>query len=204
MDSRIYGYARVSTKEQHLDRQLAALTPLVPDKRNIICDKKSGKDFNRQGYLTLKNHLLRSGDTLYIKELDRLGRNYEQTKAEYAELCAKGINIVIIDMPMLSTADKSDLEKKLICGIVFELFSYLAEKERIKIRERCDEGIRLAREQGVRFGRPPVPKPDNWNEVIAEWKMNRITATEAMKRLNLKRNTFYKLVKESKINENAL
>ena len=105
---------------------------------------------------------------------------------------------------MLSTADKSDLEKKLICGIVFELFTYLAEKERIKIRARCNEGIRLARERGVRFGRPPVAKPDNWNEVIADWKMNRITATEAMKRLNLKRNTFYKLVKESKINENAL
>ncbi|MDE6746474.1 MAG: recombinase family protein, partial [Oscillospiraceae bacterium] len=146
-NNRVYGYARVSSKEQNLDRQLEVLKQYV-DERNIITDKQSGKDFERNGYQTLKSQLLRAGDTLYIKELDRLGRDYTQMKKEYAELIDRDINVVIIDTPLLSTADKSDLEKSLISSMVFELFAYLAEKERLKIRSRCAEGIESAKKRG--------------------------------------------------------
>ena len=196
LGNRIYGYERVSSKEQNLARQLDALRQYV-EERNIITDKQSGKDFDRVGYQTLKTQLLRSGDTLYIKELDRLGRDYEQVKKEYSDLVSMGINIVIIDTPLLSTNDKSDLEKELIRGIVFELFAYLAEKERQKIRARCAEGIMEARKRGVQFGRPRIPQPDNWEEVLSEWQSGAITAVQAMKMTGLRRNTFYRLVKET-------
>lgn len=194
--SRIYAYIRVSSKEQNLDRQLEAVSKYVTDPRNIIIDKQSGKDFQRVGYQTLKTQLLRSGDTLYIKELDRLGRDYEQIKQEYADLLDRGVNVVIIDMPMLSTADKSDLERSLIRNIVFEITAYVAEKERLKNRMRCEEGIRLAKEKGVRFGRPKVPKPANWDSVYSQWKNGEITAVKGMELTGLKRNIFYKFVHE--------
>lgn len=196
-ESRKFGYARVSTKEQNLDRQLEVLKQYV-DKRNIIIDKQSGKDFERDGYRTLKSQLLRSGDTLYIKELDRLGRDYSQMKKEYAELIEMGVNVVVIDTPLLSTDNKSDLEKKLISSMVFELFAYLAEKERQKIRSRCAEGIEAARQRGVKFGRPKIENPDNWQEVYSEWQSGKITAVKAMELTGLKRNSFYRMAREEK------
>lgn len=196
-ENRKYGYARVSSREQNLDRQLDVLRQYV-EERNIITDSQSGKDFDRNGYQTLKNQLLRAGDTLYIKELDRLGREYNQMKKEYAELIEMGVNIVIIDTPILSTDNKSDLEKKLIGSIVFELFAYLAEKERQKIRTRCAEGIEAARKRGVKFGRPKIPKPANWDSVYAEWRLGKITAARAMEITGLKRNSFYRMAKEEK------
>lgn len=194
MESKIYGYARVSSREQNLDRQIQALREYVQDERNIIVDKASGKDFNREGYNSLKNTLLRAGDTLVIKELDRLGRDYEGLKREWSELISRGIQIVVIDTPMLNTANKSELEVKLISNIVLELISYLAEKERKKIKQRQREGIDRAKIKGVRFGRPKVEVPSNFIEVYQIWESNDITAVEAMKKLGLKRSTFYKLV----------
>lgn len=196
-ESRKYGYARVSSKEQNLDRQLEALKKYV-DERSIIIDKQSGKDFDRDGYRTLKNQLLRSGDTLYIKELDRLGRDYSQMKKEYAELIEMGVNVVIIDTPLLSTDNKSDLEKNLIGSMVFELFAYLAEKERQKIRSRCAEGIEAAKQRGVKFGRPRIKNPDNWSEVYSDWRSGKITAVRAMELTGLKRNSFYRMAREEK------
>lgn len=196
-NSRVYGYGRVSSEGQNLDRQLEVLKQYV-DERNIITDKQSGKDFDRSGYRMLKNQLLRSGDTLYIKELDRLGRDYDQMKKEYAELIDRGINVVIIDTPLLSTADKSDLEKRLISSIVFELFAYLAEKERLKIRSRCAEGMEAARKRGVKFGRPRIQNPDNWYKVYSEWRSGMITAAKAMEMTGLKRNSFYRMAREEK------
>ena len=196
-NNRVYGYARVSSKEQNLDRQLEVLKQYV-DERNIITDKQSGKDFERNGYQMLKSQLLRSGDTLYIKELDRLGRDYSQMKKEYAELIDMGVNVFIIDTPLLSTADKSDLEKNLISSIVFELFAYLAEKERLKIRSRCAEGIESAKKRGVKFGRPRIQNPDNWSKVYSEWRSGMITATKAMEMTGLKRNSFYRMAREEK------
>lgn len=194
-NSKIYGYIRVSSKEQNLDRQRQSLTDYGIDERDIIEDKQSGKDFDRSGYLTLKNSLLRSGDTLVIKELDRLGRNMDMIKTEWRELQDKGIDIIVMDTPILNTKDKTDLEKKLISNIVFELLAYMAEKERIKIRTRQAEGIAIAKGKGVYKGRKKIIN-DNFESVYKEWKAGKITAVKAMELLNMKKNTFYRRVKE--------
>ena len=196
---RMYGYARVSSTEQNLDRQIEALAAYGVEDRHIITDKMSGKTFDRPGYQTLKGQLLREGDVLVIKELDRLGRNYEQIKSEWHELRQMGIDVVVIDMPMLSTADKTDLEKVLIANIIFELLSYLAEKERVKIKTRQAEGIAVAKSKGVKFGRPKAKLPTGFAEEVRKWQAGEQTATETMKVLGLKRTTFYKLVKEVSI-----
>jgi len=175
---RVYGYARVSSNEQHLDRQIEVLTKYGVEDRFIITDKISGKDFSRPGYQVLKNQLLRSGDTLVIKELDRLGRNYEQIKNEWNDLRQMGIDIVVLDMPIASTVDKSDLEKQLIVSIVFELLAYLAEKERVKIKTRQAEGIATAKKNGVKFGRPKIEAPDGFIEEVLKWKEGKQSATE--------------------------
>lgn len=193
---KLYGYARVSTREQNLDRQIEELKKYGVEERDIITDKQSGKDFNRSGYKTLKESLLRKGDTLVVKELDRLGRDMEQIKQEWRALEEAGINLIVLDNPILNTEGKTDLEKKLISNIVFELLSYMAEKERQKIRQRQAEGIKIAQEQGKKFGRPKAEYPNNWEEIYNSWKEKNITAVVAMEKLNLKKNTFYKLVKE--------
>lgn len=198
---KIYAYARVSTKEQNLDRQMEAIhnyckeNNIELDERDRISEKQSGKDFNREGYLTLKNSLLRDGDTLIIKELDRLGRDMTMIKEEWQDLQRKGISIIVIDTPILNTVGKTDLEKTLISNIVFELLSYMAEKERLKIKQRQEEGISAAKQKGVKFGRPGLEYPSNWNEVYEQWKAGEITAVKAMELTGLKKTSFYKLVK---------
>lgn len=147
-------------------------------------------------YLTLKEHILRTGDILVIKELDRLGRDYEQIKIEWQELQKMGIDIVIIDMPILNTAEKSDLEKSLIANIVFELLAYTAEKERQKIKVRQAEGIKLALAKGIRFGRKKTQIPENFYSECSRWLEGEQTAVEAMRKTGLKKTTFYKLVNE--------
>lgn len=196
---RVYGYARVSSTEQHLDRQIEALSAYGVEDRHILTDKMSGKDFSRPGYKTLKEQLLRSGDVLVVKELDRLGRNYEQIKSEWHDLRQMGVDIVVLDMPVLSTADKSDLEKVLIANIVFELLAYQATKERIKIKTRQAEGIAIAKAKGVKMGRPEAKLPQGFFEEVRKWQAGEQTATATMQALNLKRTTFYKLIKEVNI-----
>ena len=196
---KVFGYARVSSKEQNLDRQIEALKEFgITDERDIIIDKASGKDFNREGYKLLTTQLLRPGDTLVIKELDRLGRNMKQIKEEWNSLLKRDININVIDTPILNTSGKTDLEKTLISNIVFELLSYMAEKEREKIRQRQAEGIKALKDKnnGKGIGRPKTDKPSNFEEVYNEWKAGSITAKVAMEKLGLKRTTFYSLVKE--------
>ena len=196
---KIFGYARVSSKEQNLDRQIEALKEFgITDERDIIVDKASGKDFNREGYKLLTTQLLRPGDTLVIKELDRLGRNMKQIKEEWNNLLKMDININVIDTPILNTSGKTDLEKTLISNIVFELLSYMAEKEREKIRQRQAEGIKALKDKnnGKGIGRPKTDMPSNFDEVYKEWKSGSITAKAAMEQLGLKRTTFYKLAKE--------
>lgn len=196
---RVYGYARVSSTEQNLDRQIEALTAYGVEDRHIITDKMSGKNFDRPGYQTLKCQLLRSGDVLVIKELDRLGRDYVQIKAEWSDLRKMGVDIVVLDMPVLSTADKSDLDKSLIASIVFELLAYLSEKERIKIKTRQAEGIAIAKQKGVSLGRPKAKLPQGFAEEVRKWQAGEQTATATMQALGLKKTTFYKLVKEVNI-----
>ena len=197
MKGRTFGYARVSTTDQHLDRQLEALKSYGIAERDIITDKFSGKDFNRTGYMALKQQMLRKGDILVVKELDRLGRNYEQIKEEWQELQKMGVDIVIIDMPILNTAEKSDLEKSLIANIVFELLAYTAEKERQKIKLRQREGIDIALQKGIIFGRPKKEIPENFFDECRKWLEGEQTAVATMKRTGLKKTTFYRMVNEN-------
>lgn len=197
--NKIYGYARVSTKEQNLDRQIQALTRYGVNERDIITDKVSGKDFNRSGYITLRDSLLRSGDILVIKELDRLGRNMGMIKEEWNTLIKNGINIIVIDTPILNTKDKSDLEKSLISNIVFELLSYMAQKERDKIKTRQAEGIAIlkANNNGKGIGRPiTIEVSEDFISAYTTWKDGNITAVRAMELSNMKKATFYRKVKE--------
>ncbi|CUO14707.1 recombinase family protein [Clostridium paraputrificum] len=200
--NKTFAYLRVSTKDQNLDRQRESVLKYCEDnnieiqERDIITDKQSGKDFNREGYQTLKNSLLRSGDTLIIKELDRLGRDMTMIKEEWQSLERKGISIVVIDTPILNTVGKSDLEKTLISNIVFELLSYMAEKERLKIKQRQAEGIAAAKSKGKKFGRPTISYPDNWEEVYTKLKDGKITAVKAMELTSMKKTSFYKLIKQ--------
>lgn len=195
MSNKIFGYIRVSSKEQNTDRQKQALLEYGVDERDIIEDKVSGKDFNRNGYLTLKNSLLRAGDTLVIKELDRLGRNMDMIKSEWQEIQSIGIDIVVLDTPILNTKNKSDLEKKLIANIVFELLTYMAEKERIKIKTRQAEGIAIAKSKGLYKGRKKIVN-ENFENVYDNWKKGKITAVKAIEILDMKKSTFYRRVKE--------
>ena len=209
MNNKTFAYIRVSSKEQNESRQIAAIKEYCKDKgielqeRDIIIDKQSGKDFNRSGYQTLKTQLARPGDTIIIKELDRLGRDMEQIKEEWQDLIRQGINIIVIDTPILNTSNKTDLEKTLISNIVFELLSYMAEKERQKIRQRQREGIEQAKKAGKHLGRPVMDwnsieqeQRDKIKELYPRWKAGEITATKFMEIVELKRNTFYKIIKQ--------
>jgi len=197
--NKVYGYARVSTKEQNLDRQIVELMNHVANERDIITDKASGKDFNRAGYISLRDTLLRSGDTLVIKELDRLGRDMNMIKEEWNTLLKMDVDIIIIDTPILNTKGKDTLEKTLISNIVFELLSYMAQKERDKIKSRQTEGIAAlkARNNGRGIGRPvTIEVSDSFIEAYRQWKAKNITAVRAMELSGLSKATFYRKVKE--------
>ena len=195
----IFAYTRVSTKEQITDRQLLAIDNYCKDNNikvdRYFEDKLSGKNFDRPNYQALKL-TLRNGDTLIIKELDRLGRNMKQIKEEWQDLQNIGIDIIVIDTPILNSGKKTDLEKYLISNIVFELLAYMSEKERLKLKTRQTEGISIAKTKGIKFGRPHVTTPDNFVEIYHTWKNGNISAVQAMKTLNLKHSTFYRKVKE--------
>lgn len=190
--NRIYGYARVSTKEQNLDRQFIRFKEEGVLERDIFWDEMSGKNFDRPKYQALKQSL-RKGDTLIICELDRLGRDYEGIKQEWNDIMSMGVNIRVLDMPILNTENRTGLENKLIKDIVFELLSYIAEKERLKLRERQRQGIEAAKLAGKQIGRPKVEYPKDWKELYELWQSQQITAAEFMRRTGLKRTSFYKL-----------
>lgn len=193
--SRTYGYARVSSSDQSLQRQLDALIAYGLTERDIITDKASGKSFDRPGYKTLKEQMLHKGDILVIKELDRLSRDYDGVKEEWHDIQAMGVDIVVLDTPILNTAAKSDLEKTLISNIVFELLSYLADKTRRKIKASQAEGIKAAKNKNVKFGRPVAVKPPNFDAEVAKWKAGEQSATATYTKLGMSKTTFYKLVK---------
>lgn len=191
-----YGYARVSTKGQNLDRQLNELKQYITEDRDIITDKESGKDFNREGYQLLKNHLLREGDTLIIYSLDRLGRNYTEIQKEWRELSEMNVGIKVLDMPLLDTTQKTDnLTETFIADLVLQVLSYVADNERRNIRARQEQGIEIAKKQGVKFGRPKTEYPENWEEQYSAWKQGQQTAVETWTNLGLTKSTFYRLVK---------
>ena len=196
MESRTWGYARVSTKEQNLDRQLVALKENGVEERNIITDKESGKDLDRKGYQALINNMLRRGDTLVIKSLDRLSRNKCDIKKELEHFKENGIRLKVIDLPttMIDFPAGQEWVMEMVNNILIEVLGTIAEQERTTIRQRQADGIAAAKGKGVSLGRPKAQRPDNWEEVIAEWKAGNITATRAMELTGTKRTTFYKLL----------
>lgn len=195
MTIKIFGYCRVSTNEQKEDRQLQAMLDLGINERDVFIDKCSGKDFVRPQYQALKLQL-REGDVLVIKSIDRLGRNYKQICDEWREITRDiKANIKVLDLPMLDTTRTEGLIGEVISDIVLQLLSYVAEQERAFIKQRQAEGIKLAKQKGKRLGKPPIQYPDNWKEIYTIWKSGNITAREAMKRMNLKPTSFYKLAK---------
>ena len=185
-----YGYARVSTKEQKEQRQIVALEEFGLDRKQIFTDKQSGKDFERTNYRKLVRRL-KEGDTLVVKSIDRLGRNYEEILEQWRIITKdKGAAIVVLDMPLLDTRRNRDLTGTLIADIVLQLLSYVAQTEREFIRQRQAEGIAVAKAQGVRFGRPPLAQPKEFPAVHQAWLKKEISAREAARRLSVTHKTF--------------
>lgn len=186
----IYGYIRVSSRDQNEDRQLIALREVGVEEKNIFLDKQSGKDFNRPQYKKLLRKL-KEDDLLYIKSIDRLGRNYEEIQNQWRVLTKeKGIDIVVLDMPLLDTRRGKDLMGTFLSDIVLQVLSFVAENERTNIRQRQAEGIAAAKAKGVRFGRPPKPLPENFHNAYQRWKAGKITGTLAARECGMPLSTF--------------
>ena len=191
-----YGYARVSTINQHLDRQIDELHKVGLLDSQIFIDKESGKDFNRTNYKKLLRKL-KSGDVLYVKSIDRLGRNYNMILDEWRILTKeKDIDIVVIDMPLLDTRiEGENLVGKFIADVVLQVLSFVAENERETMKQRQAEGIRMAKLRGVRFGRPSTPIPDDFDNIVRLYKEKKITVVTAINISGLTRGTFYSKLK---------
>ena len=196
-----YGYARVSTKEQNEERQLIALAAFGIQKRDIFVDKQSGKDFERTQYRRLIRKL-KDGDTLVIKSIDRLGRNYEEILEQWRVITKeKKAAIVVLDMPLLDTRKSRDLTGTLIADIVLQLLSYVAQTEREFIRQRQAEGIAAAKAQGVKFGRPRKALPEGFSEVKARWERGELSARAAGRLLGISHRSFLLWVQDDERKE---
>lgn len=187
----VYGYVRVSSRDQNEDRQMTALRELSVSEKNIFVDKQSGKDFDRPAYKRLLRRM-KKNDLLYIKSIDRLGRNYGEILEQWQILTKeKEIDIVVLDMPLLDTRRGKDLMGMFLSDIVLQVLSFVAENERSNIRQRQAEGIAAAKARGVRFGRPAIPYPDNFGEVHREWRNKKITLRQAADACEMSVGTFY-------------
>jgi len=192
----VYGYVRVSTAEQHEDRQLLAMLELKIPANQIYVDKVSGKDFERPKYKELTSRL-KNSDLLYIESIDRLGRNYDEIQNQWRILTKeRGVDIAVIDMPLLDTRNGKDLMGTFIADIVLQILSFVAQTEREKIRTRQAEGIKAARLRGVHLGRPIKKPPANFAKVAKQWERGNITFAEALKQTGFKEATFYRRLKE--------
>ena len=191
MAGTIYGYIRVSTREQNEDRQRLALAALPVPEENIYMDKQSGKDFERPQYRRLVRRLRRD-DLLYVKSIDRLGRNYSEILEQWRMLTKeKGVDIAVLDMPLLDTRRGKDLMGTFLSDIVLQVLSFVAENERDNIRQRQAEGIAAAKARGVRFGRPPLPLPDNFHMLHQAWRGQKITLRQAARACGMPTGIFY-------------
>ena len=187
----VYGYVRVSSTDQNEDRQMIALRELGVEDKHIYMDKQSGKDFERPQYKRLLRKLKRN-DLLYIKSIDRLGRNYEEIQNQWRLLTKeKGVDICVIDMPLLDTRRGKDLVGTFLSDIVLQVLSFVAENERVTIHQRQTEGIAAAKARGVCFGRPPKPLPANFHEVYQRWRAKKLTVSEAAAACGMSRSTFH-------------
>lgn len=201
--NKIFGYARVSTRDQHLDRQIKALLDYGIDERDIVTDKASGADLDRPGYQALKTSMLRDGDTLVVKSLDRISRNKEHITQELRYFKEHHIQVRIIDLPttMIQMPTGQEWVFEMINNILIEVLSSIAEQERLTIRQRQAEGIAAAKAKGKHLGRPKIDFPSNWDIVFRRWESGEITAVAAMKELGVKKSTYYKLVHLTKANK---
>ena len=196
MEGKVYGYVRVSTRNQREDRQLAAMREYGVAEKRIIVEKQSGRDFDRPGYRRLLRRL-RAGDTLVIQSLDRLGRNYAEIQEQWRVISKeRSVAIVVLDMPLLNTREHTELVGQLISDLVLQLLSFVAQTERESIRERQREGIEAAKARGVRFGRPRAELPAGFEETVEAWRRGEFTAQEAARRLGISRGTFFNRVRE--------
>lgn len=197
MESRTFYYARVSSKEQNLDRQINAFKSIGAGERDIITDKESGKNLDRQGYQALKNAMLRTGDTLVITSLDRLSRNKKDIADELKFFKDNNIRLKVLDLPttMAEVPQGQEWIIEMVNNILIEVLGTIAEQERATIHKRQAEGIESAKKAGKHLGRPQAIKPENWNSIIELWQKGNITASEAMKRTGVKKSTFYKFCK---------
>ena len=203
MSTNIYGYVRVSTREQNEGRQMTALGDLSIPEENLFVDKHSGKDFQRPQYKRMVKRL-RPDDLLYIKSIDRLGRNYEEILEQWRLLTKeKCIDIVVLDMPLLDTRRGKDLMGTFLSDIVLQVLSFVAENERINIRQRQAEGIAAAKKRGVRFGRPNVQPPEDFPAIVAEWEAGRLGFRDALERTGLAEATFYRRLREYRLVSDA-
>ena len=195
MENRVYGYARVSSREQNTDRQIEALTKFGVPEQNIIIDKASGKDTEREGYQYLKRQILRRGDTLVIKELDRLSRSKTDIKRELESFKEMGVRVKILDLPTTLTDFPPEQlwVQEMVTAILIEVLGSIAENERMKIRARQRGGIETAKRKNVRFGRPPAPLPENWREVMAKVRCGEMRPVDAMRELGISRSHYYRL-----------
>ena len=187
----VYGYLRVSSRDQNEDRQRIALQEMGVSEKNIFMDKQSGKDFDRPAYKRMVRRM-KKDDLLYIKSIDRLGRNYEEILEQWRILTKeKGVDIVVLDMPLLDTRRGKDLMGTFLSDIVLQVLSFVAENERTNIRQRQAEGISAAKARGVKFGRPALPYPDNFREIHREWRNKKITLQQAADACGMPVGTFY-------------
>lgn len=195
MASKKFGYVRVSSKDQNEARQLKEMYEIGLDERDIFIDKQSGKDFERTNYKALKS-CIREGDLIYIKSIDRFGRNSKEVRKEWEDITQnKHVDIKVLDMPLLDTTQHKDVLGTFVSDLVLQVLAFVAERERDNIKQRQLEGIIIAKQRGIKFGRPKADYPKDWDKVYKDWKEKKITAVTAFKNLNLKKSTFYKLVK---------
>ena len=190
MAGNVYGYIRVSTREQNEDRQVIAMEGLGIPEKNLFMDKQSGKDFDRPMYKRMLRRM-KKDDLLYLKSIDRLGRNYEEILNQWRILTKeKGVDICVLDMPLLDTRRGKDLMGTFLSDIVLQVLSFVAENERTNIRQRQSEGIAAAKARGIRFGRPPMPLPENFHSCYQRWKSGEITGTAAARECGMPLSTF--------------
>ncbi|MFU0825409.1 recombinase family protein [Clostridium sp.] len=193
---KVFAYIRVSSSDQNIDRHFKEMVDIGINERDIYIDKQSGKDFDRPQYKALKT-VLRTGDIVYIKSIDRFGRNSREIKREWEDITQEiGADIKVLDMPLLDTTQYKDLIGNFVSNLVLEVLSFVAEQERANIKQRQQEGIKIAKAKGKHLGRPKAELPEQWEQVYKEWKSKNITAIKAMEKLNLSKSTFYKLAKQ--------
>ena len=197
--NKIYGYVRVSSTDQNEERQMVALAEAGVPEKNIFMDKQSGKSFDRPQYKKLVKKL-KTGDLLYVLSIDRLGRNYEEIQNQWRIITKEiGADICVLDMPLLDTRQGKDLMGTFIADLVLQILSFVAQSERENIKKRQEQGIAAAKAKGVRFGRPEIPIPDNFDKLVKDWEKKRISFEEILKLCNMSEATFYRKLREYRI-----